>query len=231
VSKSSFVPYLEGIHFRQSYKEPLLFGLSFDADVATLERHLGAPAGVREEAPGRPYWLVAIDQGRGLQFTADYYDGSPQMSLTIDEARELNNAGHSKPSVGLFVAWAIERGVLDPNRFGAWLPLIAKVKAREIQGSAFYDAALPRGLWDRHLVNRPGLRDFAFGWFHNIGVGGKYITSELIKVFGKYRHPHDYDEPNLTEDTWANVDRASPHARPDLREVAEVAGETERTER
>ena len=207
-SKSSFVPYLESVHFQESYRDPLPFGVTYDADLPALHKALGMPAGARGEEPRRPYWQVMIDEGRSLMFTADYYDDRPQMSLGIDSARALSDGAHTRPMVGLFVAWLIARGLLAVERFAAQAPLIAQIAARKAQGSAFVDAALARGLWDRHLVERPGLRDFAYGWFHNIG--GHYIRFDLIKVFRGRPGEHGHDEPILDEDTWAAVDQATP---------------------
>jgi hypothetical protein len=207
-SKTSFIPYLANIYFSAAYPDPLPFGVRYDADVATLQKSLGAPAGTRSEENHHPYWHVMIDEPRGLMFTADYYDGSPRMSLGIDSARALSTAAHSKPMVGLFVAWAVARGLLEVARFPAHATLIAQIAARQAQGSTLVDAALARGLWDRHLLDRAGLHDFAYGWFHNIG--GKYIRFDLIKVFGGRPGAHGHEEPILDDDRWAAVDRATP---------------------
>ena len=70
------------------------------------------------------------------------------------------------------------------------------------------EAAVPRGLWDVHLKDEPDLRDFAFGWFHNIG--GFYIRDDLVTVFGARKGPYGHDEPVLDDDNWSAVDRATP---------------------
>jgi hypothetical protein len=111
--------------------------------------------------------------------------------------------------VGLFLAWAIARGLVDESSLAKHARLLADVKSRAARGSALVDAALDRGLWDRHLRDEPGLRDFAFGWFHNVGKAG-YITKSLNAVFGARSGPYGHDEPILDEDDWPAVDKATP---------------------
>src|SRR5262249_45193393 len=121
---------------------------------------------------------------------------------------ELASRHHpSRQILGLFVAWAVQRDLLDESRLAAHKKLIAAVRKREKQGSDLVDAALPRGLWDVHLKDLPGLRDFACGWFWNSDHG--YMVSDLIKVFGSRPGSHGHDEPVLDDDDWVAVDRAT----------------------
>ena len=69
-------------------------------------------------------------------------------------------------------------------------------------------AALPRGLWDIHLKDEPGLRRFAFQWFHNIG--GVYIRDDLVAIFGARKGEYGHDEAVLDDDDWSAVKKALP---------------------
>ncbi len=203
-SKSSFVPYLSGIYFREQYKEPLPFGVTWGLDDAALEALIGPPTGIRPKNNIR-YWRCPIDPGRGLIF---FVQGSKDRSLRIDSALELASPVHpSKQIVGLFVAWALSRDLLDVSRFSAHAALIERIKAREAKGSDLVEGALSRGLWDRHLKALPGLGVFAFGWFHN--QGGNYIRDDLVAVFGGRVGEHGHNEPILDDDTWEAVDMAT----------------------
>jgi hypothetical protein len=53
----------------------------------------------------------------------------------------------------------------------------------------------------------PGLRDFAYGWFHNIDHG--YIVFDFIQVFGSRPGPHGHDEPVLDTDDPKAVEKAA----------------------
>jgi len=75
-------------------------------------------------------------------------------------------------------------------------------------GSEFVTAALPRGLWDRHLADLPDLRYFADAWFHRVGGVG-YIVQDLVKVFGERPSKRGLPEPVLDEDSWDAVDKAT----------------------
>jgi hypothetical protein len=208
-SKTSFVPYLAAVFFRPAYDAPLPYGLSATSEPTEVEAKLGPPSGTRGHDPARPFWQRSIDPGRGVVFDYDHYDEEPKPSFRIDAARELTTPAHpGKSIVGLFAAWAIARGLLDTTQFPSHADLIARVKARQATGEAFVDAALGRGLWDRHLVDRPGLWDFVYGWFHNIG--DRYIRDDLMSVFGSRTGKHGHDEPVLDQATWEAVDRAAP---------------------
>jgi hypothetical protein len=203
-SKTSYIPYVAGIYYREKSVE-LPFGVTIDMDAAGLEKRLGPPAGHRPTSK-KPYWEVPIDPKIALIFAAS--EGG-DFSLRIDAALELASRDiPSRPVVGLFVAWAIERGLFNTARLAAHADLISKVKARKARGSGLVAAALPRGLWDDHLVDKPGLRLFAYSWFNHLDEG--YIRDDLVAVFGSRENEYGHDEPVLDDDTWEAVDRASP---------------------
>lgn len=41
-------------------------------------------------------------------------------------------------------------------------------------------------------------------------MGGKWLTRDFCKVFGKRKGPHGHDEPKLDDDDWDKVDQATP---------------------
>lgn len=203
-SKSSFVPYLRLVWLNKGWSEPLPFGLAFGLTAEELTTCLGEPR-VRGTAKFR-YWERTLDPARDVELSVD----EKSVTIAVSQARELSgrHGSPSRPVVGLFVAWAVSVDLLFGPTFHPHRELVEAIRRRERQGTALVDAALPRGLWDSHLVPVPGLRDFAYGWFHNIG--GSYIRDDLVSVFGAREGPHGHDEPVLDDDTWDAVSRAIP---------------------
>ncbi len=206
-SRTSFIPYVSGVFFRDGYRGPLPFGVNTGMTGSDLEAILGAPESMGEEDEYRN-WAVPIDTGRGIVFHAHLGSRGVQYSLRIDEARELSPPGAKKnPMQGLFVAYAISRGLFDTDCLPQYAELIRRIKNRQAAGSELIITALARGLWDRHLRPLPGLREFAYDWFHNIN--GRFIIKDLISVFGSREDEYSHFEPVLDDDSWANVDRAA----------------------
>jgi hypothetical protein len=202
--KSAFVPYLSLVRPTQKFPEPLPFGVALGMSPDELTAKLGVPPHLR--GAGVQYWRRVLDPERDV-----ILDGNERgFTIMIDSASELSgrHGSPARPVVGLFVAWLIARDLLDESRFAAHAELIAAIRRRERQGTALVDAALPRGLWDDHLRDRPGLRHFAYAWFHNIKVG--FIRDDLVGVFGSREGPTGHAEPVLDDDDWAAVDRATP---------------------
>ncbi|MEO8876398.1 MAG: hypothetical protein ABI461_12485 [Polyangiaceae bacterium] len=106
-----------------------------------------------------------------------------------------------------FLGWAAQRSLLDPARFEAHAALLQDVKAKKKRGSELFAAALGRGLWDDHVVDKPGLRTELYRWFHNIA--DVWITTDLTSVFGKRKGADGHDEPKLDDDGWDAVDKAT----------------------
>lgn len=203
-SKSSYVPYLSTAWLNKAWTDPLPFGLGFGMTAEELTTCLGEPQ-VRGTAKFR-YWERTLDPARDVELSVD----EKSVTIAVRQARELSgrHGVPARPVVGLFVAWAVARGLLDDAAFPDHAALLAAIRRREKQGTALVDAALPRGLWDSHLSRVPGLRDFAYGWFHNIG--GSYIRDDLVGVFGTRGGPTGHAETVLDDDPWDAVDRASP---------------------
>lgn len=115
------------------------------------------------------------------------------------------------PLVGVFVAWAIGRGLLGASRFAAH-------QAREAVRTRFVREALPRGLWNAAPEGsaRP-LRERASDWFG--GRRGLSATRDFIALLGSRKNVHGHDERVLDEAGWDAVDRASPMLEERLRDV------------
>jgi hypothetical protein len=204
-SKTSFLPYLKIAWLDPKLPDPLPFGLRFGMSVEEISRAMGDPAGeIGSMSSRRPYWQPVLDPARDILFRAE----SKQFLIKIDQALELTRRWESGPRVGLLVEWLAYRHLLDSAAFPEHGALVDAVSKRAERGSKLVKAALPRGLWDIHLKDLPGLRPFAYEWMHNID--GKYIRDDLVSVFGSREGSHGHAEPVLDDDDWPAVDRATP---------------------
>lgn len=203
-SKSSYIPYLHIAWLTKDFAEPLPFGLGIGMSPEEITSRIGAAP--REVGTGRRQaWMHMLDAARDVCLSVD----RKSISIQVDEAQELSSPHGvpSRPVVGLFVAWAIQRGLLNESRLVEHAELITAIHRRERRGSDLVEGALARGLWDVHLKDEPGLRSFALCWFHN--TGGAFIRDDLVGVFGGRKGPYGHLEPALDEDDWASVDRAT----------------------
>jgi hypothetical protein len=206
-SKNAFIPYLEGVDVSEAIKEEVL-GVPWKATKEDLMKILGTPtfrrqAFTTEDGKGMPVWVRPLDAARDIDLTIQFGNWL-KISAGIRQAAELDSY---RPTLsGLFVAWALERGLVDERRLAAHGALIADMKAHRRKGSDLI-RALGRGLWDDHLVDRGGLRGTAYDWFHN--MDGLSMTADLIAVFGERTNSHGHSEPVLDDDTWDAVDRAA----------------------
>jgi hypothetical protein len=205
-TKKSFVPYLIYVWLTDKFPEPLPFDLAHGLEPDEITKRLGVPPTERGYGEyHRAFWSLAVDAPRAIVFSAD----AKSRILRIDEAGKLSLRSESaSPVVGLFVAWAAQHGLLDAARVGAHATLLEGVRTGTRMGSELLAAAYPRGLWDVHLIDRPGLRRFAYQWFHNIG--GVFIRDDLVAVFGGRKGPYGHEEPVLDADDAAAVKRATP---------------------
>lgn len=207
VTKSSFVPYTSTVWLDDAIKEQVL-GVDWAAkDAAAVARTLGAFTSLEPrfmgEKPSVPTWDIVLDEAAHVDLNIEF-DKRVRVRIQIRQARELEK--FDRVTTGLFIAWAATRKLLDHDRLAAHADLVAKIAKRQAQGTALWDA-FGRGMWDDFLVDKPGLRLFAYSWFKNIGK--VWIVKDLIKVFGKRVGEYGHDEPKLDDDSWAAVDKAS----------------------
>lgn len=203
-SKSSYIPYLQIAWLTKDFAEPLPFGLHIGMSPEEITSRLAAAP--REVGLARrQVWKHTVDAARDVCLSID----PKSISIQVDEAQELSSPHGvpSKPVVGLFVAWAIQRGLLNESRLADHAELLAAIRRRERRGSELVECAFHRGLWDVHLRDEPGLRAFALGWFHN--TDGAFIRDDMAAVFGARKGPYGHMEPALDEDDWANVEKAT----------------------
>jgi hypothetical protein len=197
----SFVPYLCLVWLTPKFKE-LPFGIAFGMEPDEVTKRLGV------EPEKRSYglaWSRVLDAERDIEL---HYDGR-ECTVVVDEAFELSGRfGCPKPVTGLFVAWAAMRGLLDPTRAEAHASLFNDVRTGKRKGSELLAAAWPRGLWGNHLIDKPGLRHFAYGWFHRLKDA--YIIADLIELFGSREGPTGHNEPVLDDDDATAVKKATP---------------------
>jgi hypothetical protein len=209
-TSTTFIPYVSSAWVRAGIGENVL-GVSWKATSgAEVTKWLGPPTGrgaafADEDEPTVAYWDYSLDTAAHV-----WLEFSFEESLTVTLAVKSGGALMRHPDVttGLFVGYAATRGLLDTSRFPAHRALLAAVETRKAKGSEFVKQALPRGLWDDHLRDVPGLREMAWRWFHN--MNGLWMTADLKKTFGKRAGPFGHDEPKLDDDTWDAVDKAAP---------------------
>ncbi|RUO88616.1 hypothetical protein D7Y11_34570 [Corallococcus sp. AB018] len=206
----TFIPYVSSAWVRSKVGEDVL-GVPWKVKAeAELTKLLGPPTGrsaafADEDALTVAYWDFALDTAEHVWLTLEF-DESLSVTLAVEGGGALER--YPDVTTGLFIGYAATRGLLDASRFPAHRALLEAVATRKAKGSEFVKQALPRGLWDNHLREAPGLRELAWRWFHN--MNGLWITDDLKKTFGKHAGPHGHDAPKLDDDTWDAVDKAAP---------------------
>ncbi|WP_338867797.1 hypothetical protein [Myxococcus stipitatus] len=206
----TFIPYVSTAWVRAAVGETILGVPWKAASEEEVTKVLGPPTGRRaafadEDELTVAYWTWPLDTEGHLELEVEF-DDSVSATFSVRHAREL--ARYPDVTTGLFVGYAATRGLLDAERFPTHRELFAAVVKREAQGSQLVKQALPRGLWDDHLRDLPGLRTMAYRWFHN--MGGLWLTADLKATFGERRGAFGHDEPVLDNDTWDAVDKAAP---------------------
>ena len=205
----SFVPYLERVDVDDKIGEEVL-GVPWKATTAKeIVAVLGEPHAIRpfltvDDKPTIPTWTYVVDAARDVTLEIQFRNRL-RVSIFLKSAAMLD--AHASTSLGVFLGWAAQRDLLDPARSGAHASLLKDVKAKKKKGSELFAVALGRGLWDDHVVDKPGLRIALYRWFHNLK--GSWITADLKSVFGKRQGPHGHDEPKLDDDGWDAVDKAT----------------------
>jgi hypothetical protein len=205
-TKNTFVNYVSLAEITEACNETVL-GLAWNSSINDIKRVLGEPTRLRRpnmiDPPSIPVWVRKLDDGADLELIIEFNEVMT-VRLEIYDSGSLES--NPNPSLGVFVAWAIEHGLLDKNRFPNHTALFEAVRRRKKLGSDFVREALPRGLWSDHLLDKDGLRDFAQHWFNNFG---SWIVTDFKKVFGARAGEYGHDEPILDLDSWDAADKAA----------------------
>ncbi|OJT16590.1 hypothetical protein BO221_49090 [Archangium sp. Cb G35] len=209
-TSKTFIPYVSYAWVRAGIGENVLGVPWKAASEAEVTKLLGPPTGRRaaftdEDELTVAYWAYSLDTAAHVWLELAFED-SLSVTLSVKSAGALMR--DPDVTTGLFVGYAATRGLLDTSRFPSHRALLTAVATRKAKGSEFVKQALPRGLWNDHLRDVPGLRQMAWRWFHN--MNGLWITADLKKTFGKRAGPFGHDEPKLDDDTWDAVDKAAP---------------------
>jgi len=219
-TKRAYIPYVTEINLEAKWPEALPFGLTRDADAAKLTKLLGEPRVKREFLGSEEFestWRKDLDPARGIVLQVAPHPKGLSVYILIAEAYDLVSSvlvPDDKYEIGLLVAWAISRGLLDVSRFPGHEALIADIEKRKAQGSALVEAAMSRGLWDDHFLDAPGeaalpaagLRDRLWHYF----AGEPTHDGDLRKLFGSVEGPHGHPKAKLPTDSWDAVDKATP---------------------
>ncbi|WP_408891090.1 hypothetical protein ACJ2CR_14370 [Myxococcus faecalis] len=206
----SFIPYISTAWVRSAVGEDVL-GVPWKAkSEAEVTKVLGPPTGRKasfadEDELNVAFWLYPLDTEGLLELELEFDDG---ITVTLSVKGSGDLARYPDVTTGLFVGYAVTRGLLDTSRFPAHQALLAKIARREAQGSELVKQAMPRGLWTGHLRDEPALQTLLWRWFHN--MNDLWIKKDLIQVFGKRSTESGHDAPKLADDTWDAVDKAAP---------------------
>jgi hypothetical protein len=203
----SFVPWVSTAWVDEKFGEAIL-GVPWNASRAEVEKLLGKPMKMRgfladDEEKTVAVWTYALDEGAHVELEITFRN---RVEVLIGVATAADLEKYDRVEAGVFLAWALTRGLLDEERLAKHAALIAAMKKKQATGGELWDV-LARGLWDDHLKDDGDLRNYAYGYFHNIG--GDWITADLKKVFGKRKGPYGHDEPKLDDPTWDAVGKAT----------------------
>ncbi len=111
--------------------------------------------------------------------------------------------GHAATHIGLFLAWAIHKGLENDFHRQRSSELLEKVRRRELTGRQFFEAACQEQFAEKDL-NPEGNAFAEFYYRDQAGQRGPYFEDykkTLVKGLPSFWH---------VQDTWANYDRISP---------------------
>jgi hypothetical protein len=111
--------------------------------------------------------------------------------------------GHAATHIGMFLAWALTKGLENDYHRSKFPELTARLRSRAITGREFFEAACQGKFSERDLS--PEGNAFAEVYYRNeSGERGPY--------FEDYRKTLAADLPSFwhVEDTWENYDRIAP---------------------
>ncbi|RSZ55320.1 hypothetical protein HF313_06425 [Massilia atriviolacea] len=203
VGKKAICPVLQHVGFGSAYRDPVLFGVHgdalWDAVAARMPEHYSEKT--HENGIFEKRFTLMLDPGRDIELLLWSYHGRTNGRVQIVQGRELTSFHFVKDihsGAGLFVQWALERGWIERSMFAGHEDLLDAMLRRQTRPSQLVALALERGLWDTHLVNAPGLRQFAHTYFHHFD--GIWLNTDLKTMFGKREGRYGHDEPLLDDD-------------------------------
>ena len=204
IGKKAICPYLSRIYVKENYTEPLLFGLQGDAMWQEIKRCFPDDVEIVTDDDGQTEAQLSllIDEQRGIELVLWTTGEGTRGYAAIAEGRELEYpeaAQEIHSGAGLFAQWVLENGWLERAMFAGHEGVLDAMAQRQARPSQLAQVAFGRGLWDTHLSDVPGLRDFAHSYFHHFG--GFWITKDLIDLFGKREGRYGHDEPILDDDS------------------------------
>ncbi|MDM5180800.1 hypothetical protein PO883_26810 [Massilia sp. DJPM01] len=203
IGNKAICPFLESVFLGDAYSEPVLFGLHGDAlwDAIALKLPQLYKETVDEDGELEKACTVPLDAARDTELRLWMNNGRTNACVQIAQGRELawpEAANQVHSGAGLFLQWALENGWLERGMFPGQDELIDAMRRREARPSQLVRLGLTRGLWDTHLADEPGLRQFAYVYFHN--MDGIWINADLKTMFGKRQGQYGHDEPVLDDD-------------------------------
>jgi hypothetical protein len=187
-----------------------ILGVPWMATAAEITAILGAPTYKIGEGwvdpPTIPVWVREVDSSAEVELVLKHDGTELFVCVRVKAAESVNSVPAAV--LGVFVAWACEQNLLDPAAFADHTDLYNMVRMRQAQGSELASAAMPRGFWTSHLVDRPAFRQRTTAWFS--AFWDHYIVRDFIAVFGERAGEFGHMEPDIDTDTWDVVDRATP---------------------
>ncbi|NHZ60848.1 SMI1/KNR4 family protein [Massilia genomosp. 1] len=203
ISAKAICPFLDSVYLGDAYNEPVLFGVHGDALWAAIALKLPQhyKETVDEDGEVEKECTLALDAARDTELKLWMNNGRTNACVQIRQGRELASpeaARQHNSGAGLFVQWALENGWLERSMFPGQDELLDAMRSRQARPSQLVQLGLARGLWDTHLTDEPGLRQFASIYFHH--MDGIWINADLKAMFGKRQGQYGHDEPVLDDD-------------------------------
>lgn len=205
--KGRYTPYLTSLQFPPEVELGGSLGLGRRHTLEEVTKRLGAPR--LRAGDFAQWWHVPIDLKRQTIIRVEHNDLDDMFySLGLDDEGVLVSPVPEPgmlPIHGLFLAWLVQRDLLDLARIPAPDGLVEAVRARTLRGSELLTQGFPDGLWVAHLRDDPALRGEALNWV----MGG--FLEPMTEVFGTSTNPTvGLMNPGPGSDTWKAYDRAAP---------------------
>lgn len=203
VGKKAICPVLQHVEFGSAWTDPVLFGLHGDALWEAVAARMPEHYSESNNALGmdEKRFTLMLDPERDIELMLWSNDGNTNGRVQIAEGRQLCPVYFVKDihsGAGLFVQWALERGWIERSMFAGHEAVLDAMQRREARPSQLVELALGRGLWDTHLADEPGLRQFAHSYFHH--MRGIWLKEDLKTMFGSRQGPYGHDDPVLDDD-------------------------------